>query len=180
MILLDFEFVILIPIPWAKSRSRSSSKSKPGWRWPPSCPYLRTRLDCEAGKVGGTGSDVHSIGLGESKGLCTQKPPQKYPQMAREMGIDGIVRVRLLISTKGEIIKKKDPLCKSWFDLDRKERRQKRKFWHPGLCIEATSGPDTLLFDALSAWGTSGWRPYRRLGVDTNYYANVELNSKLR
>jgi len=129
------------------------------------------------GQVDGTGKNTHDFGVGESRGLCVKKPPARYPDMAKEMNIEGTVRVRLLIGVDGKIVKAKDERCTEWHTTSKKDRRRN---WHPRLCVEATTGPEALIYETLTAWGTSKWRPWQSGNVNTNYYANVEVNYQLK
>ena len=83
----------------------------------------------EGGKVGG---DIASLGIGQSRGLCTRKPNIRYPEQAKQMGVEGTVKVRILVGTDGKIAKKKDEFCKGWHQADKKTRRVR---WHPRLCM---------------------------------------------
>ncbi len=130
------------------------------------------------GKEGGTvGGDIASLGFGESQGLCTRRPSITYPEQAKALGIEGTVRVKILIDTAGKIVKRKDELCTRFQDADNKERRLR---WHPALCIEAVSGPEALYYESLVAWGTTKWSPYKSGNVYTRYIANVETRYSLQ
>ncbi len=130
------------------------------------------------GKQGGElGGDVASLGFGESQGLCQRKPNITYPEQAKTMGVEGTVRVKILIDTNGKIVKRKEDICKRFQEADKKERRTR---WHPGLCIEAVSGPEPLYYETLVAWGTTKWSPYKSGNVFTRYFANVETVYKLQ
>lgn len=130
------------------------------------------------GKVGGEiGGDINSLGVGESEGLCARKPNILYPDQAKQLGVEGNVRVRILVDTDGKTVKRKDEACKGFHSADKKERRVR---WHPNLCIEAVSGPEILYYDTLVAWGTAKWRPWVSGNVNARYYANVETNYKLQ
>ena len=130
------------------------------------------------GKEGGTvGGDISSLGFGESQGLCTRRPSITYPEQAKALGIEGTVRVKILIDTDGKIVKRKDDLCERFQAADKKERRLR---WHPSLCIEAVSGPESLYYESLVAWGTTKWSPYKSGNVFTRYFANVETRYSLK
>lgn len=130
------------------------------------------------GKEGGVvGGDIASLGFGESQGLCTRRPAITYPDQAKAMGIEGHVRIKILIDTNGKIVKRKDELCTRFGQAEKKERRVR---WHPSLCIEAVSGPEALYYESLVAWGTTKWSPYKSGSVFTRYIANVETVYRLQ
>ncbi|MCO4768651.1 MAG: energy transducer TonB [Deltaproteobacteria bacterium] len=130
------------------------------------------------GKEGGVvGGDITSLGFGESQGLCQRKPAITYPEQAKAMGVEGKVRLKILIDTNGKVVKRKDEVCKRFQTADKKTRRTR---WHPSLCIEAVSGPEPLYYETLVAWGTAKWTPYKSGNVFTRYFANVETNYKLQ
>jgi len=130
------------------------------------------------GKEGGVvGGDINSLGFGESKGLCKGRPAISYPDQAKSLGIEGTVRIKILIDTDGKIVKRKEELCSRFQTADKKERRLR---WHPALCIEAVSGPEVLYYETLVAWGTTKWSPYKSGNVFTRYIANVETNYSLQ
>jgi protein TonB len=128
----------------------------------------------EGGVVGG---DIASLGIGQSRGLCTRKPNIRYPEQAKQMGIEGTVKVRILVGLDGKIAKKKDEYCKAWHAADKKARRMR---WHPRLCIEAISGPETLYYETLVAWGTAKFRPWKSGNVFARYWGNITTDYKLK
>ncbi|HCP47732.1 MAG TPA: hypothetical protein DIU15_16950 [Deltaproteobacteria bacterium] len=128
----------------------------------------------EGGVVGG---DIASLGVGQSRGLCTRKPNIRYPEQAKQMGIEGIVKVRILVGIDGKIAKKKDEFCKGWHEADGKTRRTR---WHPQLCIEAVSGPEILYYETLIAWGTAKFRPWKSGNVFARYWGNITTDYKLK
>ncbi|MBJ93581.1 MAG: hypothetical protein CMP23_03815 [Rickettsiales bacterium] len=93
------------------------------------------------------------------------------------MGIEGTVKVRILVGTDGKIAKKKDEYCKGWHAADKKTRRVR---WHPRLCIEAVSGPEALYYETLVAWGTAKFRPWKSGNVNARYWGNITTDYKLK
>lgn len=128
----------------------------------------------EGGKVGG---DINSLGMGESQSLCLRKPTITYPEQAKALGIEGTVRIRILIDIDGKIVKRKEELCANFQTADSQQRRIR---WHPSLCIEAVSGPEALYYETLMAWGTAKWSAWKSGNVFTRVFANVETNYRLQ
>ncbi len=130
------------------------------------------------GVIGGeVGGDIASLGIGQSRGQCIRKPTIRYPEQAKQMGIEGMVKVRILIGTDGKIVKNKEEICRAFQSADKKTRRTR---WHPRLCIEAVSGPEALYYETLIAWGTAKFRPWKSGNVYSRYWGNITTDYKLR
>ena len=130
------------------------------------------------GVVGGVeGGDINSLGLGESRGLVLRKPAQTYPEQAKALGIEGTVRVKILVDTDGKIVKRKEDVCKRFQEADKKTRRVR---WHPSLCVEAVSGPEALYYETLVAWGTAKFAPWKSGNVFTRYFGTIDVVYKLQ
>jgi periplasmic protein TonB len=112
-------------------------------------------------KGGVLGGSLDWNGGQNSKGRCRDIGMPRYPEMAKNMGIEGNVLIRVAIDEKGKVMKAKDERCSLYAKADRATRR---KSWHPRLCMHAVSGPEELYFDTLmhyaalrcSAWMDQG------------------------
>lgn len=129
------------------------------------------------GQLGGeVGGDIASLGISESKGLCLRKPEIRYPEQAKQMGIEGTVQVKILIDVDGKIVKRKDAACAPFLPAD----KAALKLWHPQLCMEVQAGPEVLHYETLTACGLTKWGPYKSGNVNTRYWARFEVNFRLK
>jgi hypothetical protein len=86
------------------------------------------------------------------------------------------VRLRILVGADGKIVEARSPSCTGWARATRKQRRRE---WHPRLCVEVLSGPEALRYEALQHWGAVRWSPHRSGTVAVPYLAHVESRFRL-
>ena len=92
------------------------------------------------------GGDPLSLGEAFRQGRCRSVGQPRYPDMAKQMQIEGTVLLRGWLGENGKVLKHKDPACTQWANADKVTRR---KYHHPNLCIWADSGPEALVYDTL-------------------------------
>ncbi len=123
-------------------------------------------------KGGVIGGSLDWTGARNTKGVCRPVGMPRYPEMAKNMGLEGNVLIKIAIDEKGKIMKAKDERCDLYANADRKTRR---KAWHPRLCMVATSGPEELYFDTLMHYAALRCAPWMDQGkpVPMTYKLNV-------
>jgi protein TonB len=120
----------------------------------------------EGGVVGGVGDGINTLGWGDSAGRAKRKPQIVYPEIAKMNEIEGTVVIKMLVDTKGRVVKKKDEKCTPWAKANQKADKNK---WHPGKCAYIVSGPEELWYDSLMAWAVIPFVPYKS-GDDFVYF----------
>ncbi len=128
----------------------------------------------EGGVVGG---DINSVGKEAAEGRCKNLGKPRYPDMAREMQIEGRVELRVVIDETGKVMKAKDERCTWYADADRSARR---KSWHPRLCIEALEGPEALVFDTLMHYAGMRCQPWVDQGQQIPFQFKPTVNYSLQ
>jgi len=115
--------------------------------------------------------------IAASMGRAATKPRISYPDQAKSLGVEGMVRLRVLVDFDGRVVAAADPDCEAWHQASPGVRRD---WWHRRLCIEAVDGHPTLVRTTIGAWAKIPWVPYETGGVVTRYWANVTTMYKLR
>lgn len=124
------------------------------------------------------GDDLAELEEDDLTDLVASWPQMAYPPAAKELGIEGTLRVKILVDEQGQVVKRKNPRCR-WNDLSRKERRRTR--FHFLKCVEVVSGPMDFEIEVLSAWAFQAvFRPYVGPDGPSAYIAVVDVVFKLR
>lgn len=130
------------------------------------------------GQIGGVlGGEIGSLGSGETVGQIKWKAQPRYPDMARESGLQGDVDVKILVDIDGKVAKAKSEHCKEWAAASKEDRRKR---WHPSLCIYAVSGPDELYYESIMAAGDSKYLPWKSGNVFTRFWGTITYKFKLQ
>ena len=119
-----------------------------------------------------------SLGLEDvHESFRRSRPRIRYPEAARDEGVGGRVRLRLLVGKDGRVVRRSHPDCLGWRVLPREELRAR---WHRTKCIEAVHGPPLLYAETIRAWAEIRWKPLVEDGVRLPYWANVVTTYKLK
>ena len=96
--------------------------------------------------------------------------------MAKQMQVEGLVRLRVVIDETGKVMKANDDRCAWYGKADRKEKRQQ---WHPRLCIQALEGPEALVFDTLMHYAGMRCQPWIDQGKPVPFQFKPDINFRL-
>lgn len=140
-----------------------------GWR--------RTIIERSEAPIGEAGPDsVPEVSSSESRGRALAKPTITYPKVAKINGVEGEVRLKLLVDVDGRPVLRTLSRCAAWHEASAAVRRAD---FHPRWCMWAVEGPRELVRETVRAWGNVRWKPYVSRGRASQYWVNVITEYRL-